>query len=133
MLEGHCHCGAIRYELDGIPKWSALCHCGDCRRHSGAPAVAWSAYPESSLRIVTGNAKIYRSSENGRRHFCGDCGTGLFYYNTANLPGLVDVQIATLDDPEVVAPAIQVQTAERLAWMKRAHELPAFERYPTPG
>lgn len=133
MLTGHCHCGAIRYELDGNPKWSALCHCQDCRRHAGAPVVGWTAFPESSLRIVKGNPKVYDSSENGRRHFCADCGTGLFYFNAVNLPGIADVQIATLDDPSAVAPQIQVQTAERLAWMEGAQNLPAFERYPAKG
>ena len=66
-------------------------------------------------------------------HFCADCGTGLFYYNAVNLPGIADVQIATLDDPGAVAPMIHVQAAERLAWMERAHELPAFDRYPSRG
>lgn len=131
MLSGHCHCGAIRYELDGEAKWSALCHCGDCRRHAGAPVVGWSAFPESSLRIVKGQPKVYHSSENGRRHFCADCGTGLFYFNAVNLPGIADVQIATLDEPNAVAPQVHVQTAERLAWMEGAGKLPAFERYPS--
>ena len=133
MLKGHCHCGAIRYELDAEPKWSALCHCDDCRRHAGAPVVGWSAFPEASLRVVKGSPKVYRSSEHGRRHFCADCGTGLFYYNAVNLPGIADVQIATLDDPNAVAPQIHVQTAERLAWMEGAQKLPAFERYPSKG
>ena len=33
MLTGGCHCGAIRYEVEGEPQHSALCHCSDCRRH----------------------------------------------------------------------------------------------------
>jgi hypothetical protein len=130
MRSGHCHCGAIRYEVQGEPKWSALCHCGDCRRHSGAPLVGWAAYPESALKLLAGKPKVYASSENGRRHFCADCGTGLFYTNAVNLPGIADVQIATLDDPAAVAPQIHVQATERIAWMERAHELPAFPRYP---
>lgn len=133
MLSGHCHCGAIRYELDGEPRWSALCHCGDCRRHAGAPVVGWSAFPLASLRIVKGKPKVYRSSEHGRRHFCADCGTGLFYFNAVNLPDIADIQIATLDDPNAVAPQVHVQTAERLAWMEGAQKLPAFERYPAKG
>lgn len=130
MPTGGCHCGAIRYELSGEPKWTSLCHCSDCRRHSGAPLVGWTAFREGELRLLQGTPKVYESSENGRRHFCAGCGTGLFYYNAANLPGIVDVQIATLDNPDALAPTIQVQAAERIAWMERAHELPAFERYP---
>ena len=86
MRKGHCHCGAIRYEVEGEANWSALCHCADCRRHAGAPVVGWAAFPESSLRVIEGRPKVYHSSEHGRRHFCGDCGTGLFYFNSANLP-----------------------------------------------
>jgi hypothetical protein len=130
MPTGHCHCGAIRYEVEGEPKWSALCHCGDCRGNSGAPVVGWAAYPEGALTLLAGKPKVYASSQNGRRHFCADCGTGLFYFNAVNLPGIVDVQIATLDDPDAVVPQIHVQAAERIAWMERAHELPAFPRYP---
>ena len=133
MRQGHCHCGAIRYEVAGEAKWSALCHCGDCRRHAGAPVVGWAAFPESSLRVLQGRPKVYHSSDHGRRHFCGDCGTGLFYFNTSSLPGIADVQIATFDDPAGVAPQIQVQAAERLAWMERAHDLPSFDRYPQKG
>ena len=133
MHTGHCHCGAVRYEVHAEPKWSALCHCGDCRRHAGAPVVGWVAFPSEALKVVKGQPKVYRSSEHGRRHFCPDCGTGLFYFNAVNLPGVADVQSATLDDPGAIPPQIHVQTAERLAWMERAHELPAFPRYPSKG
>ena len=131
MLTGRCHCGAIRYALKGEPLWSSLCHCEDCRRHAGAPLVGWGAFPESALAVTQGAPKVYRSSEHGRRHFCADCGTGLFYYNAVHLPGIADVQIATLDDAGQLAPTIQVQAAERIGWMERAHELPAFARYPS--
>jgi hypothetical protein len=93
--------------------------------------VGWSAFPENALKLVRGKPKVYESSEHGRRYFCADCGTGLFYCNAVNLPGIADVQIATLDDPNVLAPMIQVQAAERIGWMERAHELPAFPRYPS--
>lgn len=130
MPTGHCHCGAIRYEVAGDPVYSALCHCEDCRRHAGAPVVGWTAYPASALTVSTGGPKVYASSEHARRHFCADCGTGLFYYNETVLPGLVDLQTATLDDPAAVAPQIHVQVADRIGWMETVHQLPAFDRYP---
>jgi hypothetical protein len=133
MPTGQCHCGAIRYKIEGQPKYSALCHCSDCRRHAGAPLVGWSAYPAAALTVLQGTPKVYASSEHGRRHFCPDCGTGLFYYNDVALPGIADIQTATLDDPNAVAPQIHVQVAERISWMANAHELPAFERYPSGG
>jgi hypothetical protein len=133
MISGRCHCGAIRYELEGEPVYSALCHCTDCRRSAGAPMVGWTAFPAPALTLRQGEAKVYSSSENARRHFCGGCGTGLFYYNEKMLPGLVDVQMATFDDPEAIPPQIHVQVADRIGWMKQADSLPGFERFPSSG
>ena len=129
-LAGGCHCGHVRYELDGDALTHALCHCSDCRRHAGAPMVGWTMYPETALRVTKGEPKIYASSENGRRHFCPECGTGLFYTNGAILPGIVDVQSSTYDDPTAVSPRAHIQVAERLPWMKTAHDLPEFDRFP---
>lgn len=129
MLTGGCHCGAIRYEIQGEPLNHALCHCTDCRRNAGAPMVGWAMMSDEQL-VVTGEASIYASSEHGRRHFCIQCGTGLFYSNAENLPGLVDVQTGTLDEPEKLPAQAHIQTADRLPWMEDAHSLPQFERYP---
>jgi hypothetical protein len=129
-MKGGCHCGAVRYEVDGEPLTGALCHCVDCRRHAGAPMVAWAMFPEAALRVTRGALKTYESSAQGRRLFCPNCGTGLFYRNAEVLPGIVDVQSATLDDPDALPARCHIQTAERIGWMVDAHRLPAFERYP---
>lgn len=129
MLSGGCHCGAIRYEIAGEPLNHALCHCSDCRRSSGAPMVGWAMMPDTAL-TVTGEPSIYASSEHARRHFCIQCGTGLFYSNAEMLPGLVDVQAATLDDPEELPAQAHIQVTERIGWMREAHHLPEFERFP---
>lgn len=133
MLEGGCHCGAVRYRVEGDPVYHALCHCTDCRRATGAPLVSWALYPNAQFAVTQGEAKAYASSEHARRHYCSTCGTSLFYTNETVFPDMTDIQSATLDDPEAVPLAIHVQTAERIGWMKNAHELPQFERYPSQG
>jgi hypothetical protein len=45
-------------------------------------------------------------------------------------PGIIDIQSATYDDPDAIPARAHIQVAERIRWMDRAHELPAFERYP---
>ncbi len=80
---------------------------------------------------VSGEPAVFASSEHAQRHFCIQCGTGLFYTNTENLPNLVDVQTGTLDEPELYPAQAHIQTAERLPWMETAHELPTFERFPS--
>ena len=127
---GQCHCGAIRYELTAEPNYVALCHCTDCRRSSGAPVVAWAAFAESDLKVTRGKPKTINSSGTAMRSFCADCGTGLFYRNAEILPDIVDVQLATLDDPAALPPTMHIQTAEQIGWMKTAHELPRVDRFP---
>jgi hypothetical protein len=130
IIEGGCHCGAVRYRIDGEAMTHALCHCTDCRRSAGAPMVSWTMYPSAAVKVVKGSPKTYASSEQGRRQFCADCGTGLFYVNSQMLPGIIDVQSSTYDNPELIAPQAHIQVAERIGWMAKAHELPTFDRFP---
>lgn len=127
---GGCHCGAVRYELEGPPNDVALCHCSDCRRNSGAPVMSWAGYDDDALKVTKGAPKVFRMSDVSYRSFCGDCGTGLFYRNADMLPGKVEVQSSTLDDPEAMPPLVHIQVAERLSWMHPAHKLPEVERFP---
>jgi hypothetical protein len=129
MPKGQCHCGAVRYEMSTDTIHQAICHCSDCRRHAGAPMVAWALVKRNDLRIE-GETKEYASSEHGRRHFCPQCGTSLFYTSEAVFPGQVDVQIATLHDPDSIVPSMQIQLAERIAWVDTLDSIPKFDRYP---
>lgn len=128
--QGGCHCGAVRYEVSGEPQHVALCHCSDCRKSSGAPMVAWAAFAEDQFKLLGSAPVTFNSSGSAMRSFCPKCGTGLYYRNAEFLPGIVDIQSATLDDPDALPPCAHIQTAERLGWMASAHGLPAFERYP---
>lgn len=108
MPKGQCHCGAVRYEIPSKTKHRAVCHCSDCRRHSGAPFVAWALVPRERATIE-GQTCEYASSEHGRRYFCRQCGTALFYTNEVIFPGLIDVQTGTLDHPDTLPPDFQAQ------------------------
>jgi len=130
MTEGGCHCGAVRFAVSGEAMRVGLCHCTDCRRHAGAPMVAWAIVGEDQFQVLRGAPVAYASSEQGRRHFCPGCGTGLYYTNAEMFAGLVDVQVAALDDPDVFRPTEQIQVAERIGWMATAHTLPQHDRFP---
>ncbi|MFM5884827.1 MAG: GFA family protein [Novosphingobium sp.] len=129
-LEGGCQCGAVRYRVSGQPQHNALCHCADCRKSAGAPIVGWAAFAEADFAVTRGEPATFNSSGASLRSFCPTCGTGLFFRNAETLPGIVDIQTATLDDPGLLPPDVQIQVAERLPWMAAAHTLPAFKRYP---
>ena len=129
---GGCHCGDVRYEVSGEPVYHAICHCDACRASSGAPFVAWYAVKEEQFTLTSGEPRQFEGRPGAERNFCPRCGTGLFYRNAEALPGLVDIQSATFDDAGAEAPAIQVQCAEKLAWVDSIPDMPAFDRYPGP-
>jgi len=126
---GRCHCGAISYEATGEPAHHALCYCTDCRRSAGATMVGWALFPRDKVRI-TGQPVSYASSTDATRQFCGTCGTGLFFLNEVIFPGQVDIQSATLDDPDALPPQACIQTADAPGWVAGVAELPQFARFP---
>jgi hypothetical protein len=97
------------------------------------PAGAWRAgrrlghVPSAGFEVTAGDAAAYRSSAEAFRHFCATCGTPLTWRAIDN-PRLVDISIATLDEPVAVAPGLHLWTQHQLAWLKLADHLP---RYPT--
>jgi hypothetical protein len=91
--------------------------------------VGWALFPEGQVAI-SGKALSYQSSENATRHFCGNCGTGLFYTNPVTFPGMIDIQTANLDEQDAFPPAVHIQYAEAAPWMESAGAMPKFDRYP---
>ena len=92
--------------------------------------VSWAEFPESHVSVTKGQMKTINSSGTAMRSFCGDCGTGMFYTNAELLPGVVEIQSATLDDPNLLSPTMLIQTAERLDWMTHLDSITAYERFP---
>jgi len=86
-------------------------------------------FPLDGLKFVQGKPAIYASSPGVERSFCGSCGTQLTY--TADfLQGLVDVTVASLDDPEALPPRMHIWESRRLAWLTVADGLPRHAELP---
>ncbi len=92
--------------------------------------IGWTAFTADNFRVTRGEAVTFNSSGASMRNFCGKCGSGLWFTNEQMLPGIVDIQTATLDDPGAFPPQAHIQVADRIGWMKQAHTLPEFERFP---
>lgn len=128
-LEGGCLCGAIRYRVPSESLMSALCHCSICRRASGAPGVSWMMFPTDQLEFTKGSPNRYASSKEATRGFCGHCGTALTF-ESEFMPGLVDVTVGSLDEPERMPPEMHIWDESRLDWFELADELPRHAQLP---
>lgn len=126
-LQGGCSCGAVRYEAHGTPFHQTLCHCVDCRRAAGAPAVAWFSVRAADLHWTHGAPALYRSSPAVERSFCGRCGTQLGYRNDG-YPDEIDITTCSLDDPEALPPLDHTFISQQLRWLNISGDLPHFPR-----
>jgi len=122
ILEGGCMCGGIRYRTANRPRQSIYCHCSQCRKWNGAPAIVGARFDRDGFEI-TGTPATYRSSDSARRQFCPTCGGSLFYLGDAT-PDLISVMVATLDDPELAPPTAHIFAADGLSWSRIDDDLP---------
>ncbi len=110
-------CGNVRYLLTSRPIDSAICHCSDCRRSSGAQSVAWVAVPLQDFKFVKGEPAIYNSSKNIERGFCPQCGTTLSYFNKKAGKN-IDITVGSIDEPEKYPPGKDFFCREKLWWVE---------------
>ena len=125
LYAGGCLCGEVRYEVSGAARSLCYCHCASCRRAAGAPMIPWGTFDRERFRLTRGALREYRSSAQAVRGFCARCGTPLTYRNDARA-GDVDVTLATLDEPERLAPEMHIRVAEKLAWLTIGDQLPQY-------
>jgi hypothetical protein len=125
MLYGGCLCGQMRYEAGGSPFHQTLCHCANCRRSSGAPAVAWFSVPRAEFRFVQGTPARFQSTPHGTRSFCPHCGSALCFEST-RFPDEIDVTTCSLDDPEQLPPQDHTWVSRRLQWLHLGDALPQY-------
>lgn len=71
MIEGSCHCGAVRWTFDGRIDGATACNCTVCRRYG----VLWG-YDYLGERIkVSGPTQVYQRHPGVIDfHFCPTCG-----------------------------------------------------------
>ena len=129
MRAGGCACGTIRFEARDAPVAIAICHCSMCRRAAGAPVVAWALFDQADFAFVRGEPGRRASSAGVERTFCRDCGTQLTFAADF-MSGLVDVTVASFDDPDAFPPQMHIWHDDRLSWLALGDALPRHAAEP---
>jgi hypothetical protein len=127
---GGCACGAVRYRLASAPFDAGWCHCRTCQLNSGSPAMAFATVPVEDWRYDQGSDLVgtFKSSDFGHRGFCTQCGTPLFM-RVDHQAETLDFSIATLDEPDRVAPGFHIFYGSHIAWAPAADSLPRHKRF----
>jgi hypothetical protein len=117
LLEGSCHCAAVRFRLRSRhPYPFNLCYCGICRKTAGGGGFAINLGGKHATLEIEGRAhvRVYHAKirapddaeayeSPAERHFCGQCGSHLWLWDP-RWPDLVHPLASAIDTPLPTAP-----------------------------
>jgi hypothetical protein len=124
-LHGRCFCGAVRIAATAEPFQVSWCHCKDCRRQTGAPAVVWAGFRLGDVTFE-GAPKRRQSSAQVVRSFCAECGTPMTYEHD-ELAGEIYVHAGLFDEADRLVPDRAAYVTSKLFWMHLEDGLTKFE------
>lgn len=146
LLEGSCHCGAVRFRVRSPhPYPYQRCYCGVCRKTQGGGGYAINLSGEADTLQVDGrqHVKIYHArfknpedkaphTSTAERHFCRECGSALWLFSP-EWPELVHPFASAIDTELPVPPEhTHIMLEFKPAWVelefKRRDR--KFDRYP---
>ncbi len=112
MIKGSCHCDAVHWAFDGIPKDATACNCTVCRRYG----TLWAyGYVDDPISVSGPTSSYIWGHESIGFHFCPTCGC-IAYWRGLKPGKSGKTRIAVnlrLADPEAVA-AIRVDQFDGL-------------------
>ncbi|KAB0481784.1 Uncharacterized conserved protein [Pseudomonas reinekei] len=115
---GGCLCGHVRIVASGRPHRVGICHCLDCRKHSGALFQASAIFPEDAVTIE-GETRDYAG-----RHFCPRCGSSVFGRSADE----IEVSLGALDAPDQLTPTYELWSLRRESWLPAFPSMRRYER-----
>lgn len=129
---GGCACGAIRYACEGEPTLMFNCHCRDCQRASGSAYAAITVFPKTAVAVVGEPRWFVATGGSGKRierGFCEICGNPVGVKLEA-VPHVLGLPAASLDDPTMFKPAMDLFTSSAHPWDAMDPERPKRPRGP---
>ena len=125
-LSVRCYCGAVSLRPTAPPASVVNCHCGQCRRLSGAAFTTWASFNKTALP-TTGEEPLssFEVTANVTRHFCRVCGSHVFTADR-RLPAILGVPAGALEGEPVAAPSAHYFVDDRAPWHSISDDLPRF-------
>ena len=125
MLTGHCHCGAVAFEVNGPILTFQHCHCETCRRIHGTVYNSSAVTERAGFNLVRGADAIteYESSPGKKRCFCSRCGSPIYSYRDAEQRYIV-LRMGTVDGDPGVRPSRHIWVSHKAPWYEILDDLP---------
>jgi hypothetical protein len=129
-VEGHCHCGKIRFEAEIDPEKVSICHCTDCQTLTGTAYRTSAPASAASFVLLAGTPKVYvKLADSGAQRaqaFCGDCGSSIYASDVQN-PKIYSIRTGTLVQRKNLPAKQQIWVHSALPWVMDLKHLPGRE------
>ena len=131
MINGHCECGRVAFEIDGDINDFSHCHCAQCRRLHGAAFATFAGIDRSDFRYVAGEDAItvYASSPRNDRLFCGVCGSTILV-DAKEEPEALYVSMSAIEGDPPRPAAYHAYVASKAPWFDITDTLDQYETDP---
>lgn len=131
MIHGHCECGLVSYEADCKISDFSHCHCSQCRRLHGAAYATFAEVESSKFRYVTGEEiiKVYASSKDYDRAFCGNCGSNIMVL-TKSYPDFLYLSMGAVDGNPDHPAAYHQYVGSKAPWHEITDDADQYESDP---
>jgi len=124
-LEGRCACGTVRYRVADAFRYAANCHCGDCRRTTGAAFKPFAGIERDQLALSEGAEALMIVGDDGANNtHCRLCGSLL--YSVVREGAFVHVAMGTLIDDPTVRPTHHIFVGSKAPWFAITDDLPQY-------
>jgi len=121
-----CYCVAVSLTAAAAPRSVVNCHCGQCRRLSGAAFTTWASFPRSAI-ATTGDEPLhsFQVTPNVTRYFCRVCGSHVFSADV-RLPTILGVPMGALEGEPLGPPSAHYFIDHKAPWQAVCDGLPQF-------
>ena len=123
---GGCHCGAVRYQVNGPLRDVVNCHCSECQRLNGNFGSHSKARREHINLLEDRGLNWYAISDGARRGFCQNCGASLFW-EAVDQPW-TGIIVGSLDDSSAMKTLGHIFVSEKADYYQISDGLPQFEQ-----
>ena len=135
LLEGSCHCGAVRFRaVSHHPYPFNRCYCSICRKTAGGGGYAINLRAENDTLEVEGEdaiavyqAKIGTGQSPAKRYFCRHCGSALWAWDP-RWPEMMHPFASAIDTPLPMPPETQRHPEPKQAWRPTVRTRPRAPR-----
>jgi hypothetical protein len=116
MAQGNCYCGAVSVMVSSPLRRPVNCHCGECRRLSGAAFTTWITAPREQVSVDNpAGLSNFQPTPNLLRSFCKTCGSHVMTADV-RLPGVYGFPAGLFEGEAIEPPGTDYFLADKAGW-----------------